>query len=48
VFLLRAPRYTVPQDDEEKAPVEDEEEVVAVDRVVQTWLSSLDITNFIR
>ena len=48
MYLLRAPRYTVPQDDEEKAPEEDEEVVVAVGRVVQTWLSSLDITNFIR
>jgi hypothetical protein len=49
VYLLRAPRYIVPQGDEEKAPEEDEEVVVvAVGRVVQTWLSSLDITNFIR
>jgi hypothetical protein len=48
VYILRAPQYTVPQDDEEKAPEEDEKEVVAVGRVVQTWLSSLDITNFIR
>ena len=45
-YLLCAPRYTVPQDDEEKAPEGDEVVVVAVGRVVQTWLSWLDVTRF--
>jgi hypothetical protein len=37
VYIPHAPRHTVRPDDEEKAPVEDEE-VVSVDWVVQTWL----------